>query len=195
MKSTFCALALFSFLPLGGSAAYAQDYDDVYPHRGVSLGGRATWFQADTGQGTGDDWFGGAQLRLHLSNIWALEGSADYRRRTFTGTRADIYPVQASLLAYLTPGRHRISPFILAGAGWYFTHVEGPGGFDETDNRFGPHVGGGLQIFLNPKWSIDATYRHIWIGNIRSRNASNTTANQDFDDAGHQVTAGLNFHF
>jgi opacity protein-like surface antigen len=139
------------------------------------------------------DFSGGGQVRLHFSPAIALEGSIDYRRSDFENTQTHIYPVQASLLAYLMPGK-AISPFLLAGAGWYFTEVEGPG-TDENQNRFGPHVGGGLQAFLNKSWSIDATYRYVWLEDIESRDNVTNLLEKDYNDSGSMITAGLNFHF
>lgn len=157
----------------------------------LSLGGRAAWFEPSDARAGNGEVFGGAQVRLHLARAFALEGSADYRQQKFASTTADIFPVQASLLAYLAPD-WRASPFLLAGAGWYFTRVKGPGGLDETDNRFGPHVGAGLQIMLTSRWSIDGTYRYIWIDDVRSREGA---LDADYKDRGHMGTVGLNFHF
>jgi len=53
-----------------------------------SLGGRATYWDQNNGP---DRWFGGAQLRLHPSNYFAIEGSADYRREKFDGTKTHTY--------------------------------------------------------------------------------------------------------
>ena len=66
-------------------------------------------------------------------------------------------------------GTTRLAPFLLGGGGWYYTTVKGPGGFDETQNRFGAHAGGGLQFFFNKHVSIDGTYRYIWLEKIESR--------------------------
>jgi opacity protein-like surface antigen len=187
-------LVIWAALTLGAVAGAWAD-EDLYPGRGLSIGGRGAWYQTDTGSDGGasaHSWYGGAQARLHLTNIWALEGSVDYRQRSVAGTRIDIFPVQASVLAYILPNTYHICPFLLAGAGWYFTHLKGPGTVSDTDNRFGPHVGAGLEFYLNHKWSVDATYRHIWLSTI---NEPSTTANQHLTDSGHQVTAGLNYHF
>lgn len=162
--------------------------EDVFPSRGFTLGPRFSAFQPDQG----GNWtgFGGLQARLHFTPIWAIEGAADYRRRLLPGGRVDVYPVQASLMAYLFPNPARVTPFVLAGGGWHFTHVDTPTG-DTTSNRFGAHAGGGLQVFLGNKWSIDASYRHFWLEEIGGGNL----LNQSFADDGHHVTAALNFHF
>lgn len=90
---------------------------------GVSLGGRAMYYRPNDADG--GTLSGGAQLRIHLSSMLALEGSIDYRQSKFGETVIDVYPVQASLLIYLLP-RSRLTPFILGGGGWYYTHVRKP---------------------------------------------------------------------
>jgi opacity protein-like surface antigen len=162
------------------------------PRPGASLGGRAAYFwPAGSDAGSGQ-WMGGAQLRFYLANFFAVEGSADYRQQRFGGnTIADIYPVQVSGLLYLLPNSP-VSPFALGGVGWYFTHVRGPSGFDQTSNRFGSHVGGGLQFFLSRHWSMDASYRYIFTDRITTTsNGVRVSVNGD----GHMATGGINFHF
>lgn len=191
MRRSFFLLILSAALAAPACAQrYSLDGSDI-PPAGMSLGGRAMWFEPEDTNDT--TLHGGAQLRFHFSRLFALEGSADYRRVRFPGSRVDIFPVQASLLAYLLPNSP-VSPFLLGGAGWYFTRVEGPGDFDDTQHRFGPHAGGGVQARINRWWSIDATYRFVWIEDIRTRNEANLL-DRDFNDEGHMITAGLNFHF
>jgi opacity protein-like surface antigen len=162
-------------------------------HRGLSIGGRATYFHSEDSSAARRDWYGGAQVRLHFSHYVAAEGSIDYRQEHYDGTNttADVYPVQASLLAYLTPWA-RVSPFVLAGAGWYFTHVRGPAGFDEDQQRFGPHVGAGLQAFLSRHWSIDGTWRYTWVEDVGSTDAASA---RNYNGNGWMATGAINFHF
>ena len=155
----------------------------------LSLGGRAAYYDPKEGDG---NWFGGAQARLHLGRFFAVEGSVDYRQTDIGETRVRTYPVQVSGLIYPF-GLRRISPFLLGGGGWYYTNVEGPGDIDDTQNRFGLHAGGGLQVFLNRRFSVDGTYRYIWLEKAESKNVS--LDDKKFDDSGHMFTIGLNFHF
>lgn len=169
-------------------AAAEGIFDDV--NLGLlSIGGRATYFNPKDGD---PNWFGGGQLRLHPFKFLAIEGSVDYRKTDISSTTVRTFPVQGSLLIYPF-GTKRLSPFILGGAGWYFTNVEGPHGFDKTQQRFGAHVGAGLQLFLSEHLSLDGTYRHIWLEKIESKDAS--LHDKNFQDNGHMVTFGLNLHF
>jgi opacity protein-like surface antigen len=181
------AAAVLVALWCGSASAAGWPFDDV--SKGTfSIGGRAMWFDPKDGD---DKWFGGAQARVYLGEIFAIEGSADYRRNNFAGSRVDTYPVQVSGLVYLLPGK-RLSPFLLGGGGWYYTHVKS-GSFDDTTNRFGLHAGGGLQYMLNERWSIDGSYRYVWLERIHSTEAN--IINKSFQDSGQMVTIGLNLHF
>ncbi len=175
-----------------GASASTDDGVVVGSRPGVSIGGRGVYTKPkDADKGA---WSGGAQVRLHITPIWAVEGSVDVRQQRFGSTVVDIIPVQASLLAYLLAGQ-RVSPYLLAGAGWYYTHTKAGSPFDDrTDHRFGPHAGAGLQVFLNKNWSIDGSYRYIWLSAYRSRDAAHPFG-RDINDSGYMATGGLNFHF
>jgi opacity protein-like surface antigen len=154
-----------------------------------SIGGRATYYDPQEGQSR---WFGGGQVRVNPFRYLSFEGSADYRRQDTAGSRIHTYPVQVSALIYPL-GHTRLAPFLLGGAGWYYTTVKGPGNFDDTQNRFGLHAGGGLQFFLSNRISIDSTYRYIWLEDIHSKDQN--IKDKSFNDNGHMITVGLNFHF
>jgi opacity protein-like surface antigen len=183
------AAAVAACLSLASAPARAEGDDAAGPRPGVSFGGRASYYRPkDADHGTLN---GGAQVRWHITSVLALEGSADYRQNNFAGTTVDVFPVQASLLVYLLPG-YRISPFILGGGGWYYTHTQGGGSAHQ--NRFGPHAGGGLEIFLARHWSIDGTYRYMWNEDIHSQDLSHPVG-RNFSDQGYALTTGLNFLF
>ncbi|MBI3547528.1 MAG: porin family protein [Elusimicrobia bacterium] len=154
---------------------------------GATLGGRGMYFRAkDADTGT---WSGGAQLRFHLSRVLGLEGSIDYRQSRFAGTMVDVYPVQASILVYLLPDLP-LTPYLLGGGGWYYTQLRG----HDAQHRFGPHAGAGLELFLNNHWSIDGSYRYVWLSDIHSQNSSHPLGT-NLRDSGHMVTAALNWRF
>jgi opacity protein-like surface antigen len=189
--------ALFAVLAAAAALSAPKVFADANPtpRPGFSIGGRAGYaWPKGTGAGEGN-YTGGAQVRAYLWKAFAVEGSADYRQQmsgpTGARTTTDIFPVQVSGLLYLLPDSP-VAPFILGGVGWYYTHVKAPGGFDETQNRMGSHVGGGIQFFLSRHWSVDATYRYIFTDRIRTRaNGADVSVSGDAQ----QVTGGLNFHF
>lgn len=190
LKGLGVALALVSGSmiipgPVSASNWFTEDVDKG----AFSIGGRAMYFDPIDGS---NNWHGGAQIRFHFTEMFAIEGSADYRKNDFGDSTVRTFPVQATGLVYLLPGK-RFSPFLLGGAGWYFTDVDGPKGYDDTQNRFGLHAGGGLQFMLNRNWSVDGTYRFVWLerGTTRDKNLDD----KKFQDEGHMVTIGLNYHF
>ena len=158
---------------------------------GFSFGPRASYFKAkDAVKGT---WYAGAQARLHTSSALGFEGSIDYRKNKYAGDVSIIaYPVQASLLIYLIP-HSPVSPYLLGGAGWYFTQVDSPGVAKKTDNRFGPHAGGGLEAKLAPFLSVDGSYRYIWLSDVKSSDKNAIT--QKYRDSGSMITVAANFLF
>lgn len=185
------ALALSLALTAAVCAPSARADASPTPRPGFSIGGRAAYnWPTGTGASNGD-WMGGAQLRAYLAKWFAVEGSADWRQETPANTTIDIYPVQVSGLLYVLPNSP-VAPFLLGGVGWYYTHVKGPAGFDRTQNRFGSHVGGGVQFFLSRHWSIDGTYRYIFTDRI---NTTSNGANVSISGDSHMVTGGVNFHF
>ena len=189
MKRRVLCLALIAAAAAPGRAPAADN--DLHASRaGVTLGGRAAYNRpkgADDGS-----MFGGAQLRLHVTPVFAIEASADYRQNQFGGTTVDVYPVQGSLMIYLTPGM-MISPYILGGAGWYYTNVRRPGS-DITSNRYGPHAGAGFELALARHWSVDGSWRYLWTQDL---DAPTTTSplGKNFSDNGFMITAALNYRF
>lgn len=183
MKKSIIIMLFACLAAFGAAAAAAEDVRRA----GLSIGGRAAYLEPDNNNAGDGQLHGGAQARIGLGEVISVEGSADYRQAQFRGLTLDIYPVQASLLAYILPGKP-VSPFILAGAGWYFTSVRNGG----TDNRFGPHAGAGIDVRFHENWSIDATYRYVWIDDV---NNVGDLPNASFQDRGHMGTVGLNFHF
>lgn len=189
-KTAFGLAAGLALLVLSAARPAAAADPDAHPRAGMELGGRAAYFHSNGEEDR--QWFGGAQLRLHFNDAVAVEGSADYRKAHFGGgVNADVYPVQASLLAYLAP-HSPVSPFLLGGYGWYFTHTTGPAGLDNNQNRHGPHAGAGVQFFFNKYWSVDATGRYLWLTDV---NAPANPGKDTFRGSGWMVTAGLNYHF
>jgi opacity protein-like surface antigen len=187
LAAMLCLLIMSLLAPARAAAEGSKE--DVGLRPGVSVGGRAMYDRPkDADHGT---MAGGAQVRFHLTKTFALEGSADYRQDKFGGVVTDIMPLQASVLVYPLP-QFALTPFILGGGGWYYTHVRRP--VDKTTYRFGPHAGAGLQLFLTHNWSVDASYRYLWTEDIHSQDPQHPVG-KNFSDNGHMFTAGLNYQF
>ena len=186
IKKCALAAALFLTLPMIVFGESLGAGSKVF-----SIGPRATYStpkDADEGQ-----WSAGAQARLHLSPALALEGSIDYRSNKFLKfTTVKTYPVQASLLAYLMPGS-AVSPYLIGGAGWYYTEVEDPFRFSHTSSRFGLHAGAGLEVMLNEYVSLDGSYRYVWLESVASKDTN--ALDKDYQDSGSMITMAVNFLF
>jgi opacity protein-like surface antigen len=183
----FAILAAAALAPRAASADGNDENDFNASRPGVTLGGRAAYYRPkDADHGTLN---GGAQFRLHFIPVLAVEGSIDYRQNRFENTRVDVYPVQASLLLYLTPS-WAVSPYILGGVGWYYTHVQD----GATTNRYGPHAGVGLEAALARHWTIDGSYRYLWTQSLDAP-TSTSPAGKNFSDHGFMLTAALNYRF
>jgi len=194
MKNNNCAVRAGAFLVMSAlllglqAAAFAEG---GVGDRVLSIGPRATYAtpkDADDGA-----WAPGAQLKLHLSSAFGFEVSIDSLKNDFGPlTTIKTYPVQASLLAYLTPGS-AVSPYLLGGAGLYYSKVNGPLGYENDTSRFGLHAGAGLEVMLGKSLSLDGAYRYVWLESIMSHDAA--ALDKDYQDAGSMVTIALNLLF
>jgi len=188
--STVFLLLAAGLLPALPACAQDGPEESHGPRPGLSIGGRASYYRA-LGAGSGD-FAEGAQARYHLTRRWALEGSADLRQETISGTKVDVVPLQLSVIAYLMPHGYRFAPYIMAGGGWYYTHVYAP--VDRTDFRFGPHAGGGVEYFLNTAWSFGGSYRYLWTEDIHSQDLEHPLG-RNIKDKGYMLTAAANYSF
>ncbi|MCB4791906.1 MAG: porin family protein [Elusimicrobia bacterium] len=185
LKECIITSALLLVLPLAvfGEIGISEKVFSIGPHATYS-----TPVDADQGQ-----WYAGAQARFHLTPSLRLEGSIDYRRNNFNSfTIITTYPFQGSLLVYLMPG-NSLNPFLLAGGGWYYTEVNGPANFSNTDFRFGLHAGAGFEIMINEGLSLDASYRYVWLQSVTSKDLN--ALDKNFQDSGTMVTLALNILF
>ena len=189
-RLVFFMLLAAGFLPACRACAqFDADYEHG-PRPGLSIGGRGAYYRpkgADSG-----DFAEGAQARYHLTRRWALEGSVDLRKDKFGGTQVDVIPFQFSVIAYLMPHNYRFTPYVLAGAGWYYTHVYMPS--DKAGFRFGPHAGAGVEFLLSKYWSLDGSYRYLWAEDIHSQDLEHPLG-RNFSDKGFSLTAAVNYCF
>lgn len=150
------------------------------------LGFRGGWYKAqDANDGTV---YGGLQARLKLFPALAIEGLVDYHpEQSFPGNRkVTSYPVLVSALFYLIPGA-QVSPYLLGGAGWYYSKVEDSQGSAWT-NDFGAHVGGGVDIPLSSKIVLNADLRYYFL-NLSDQKVKDLQAN------GYIASLGITFYF
>ena len=130
----------------------------------------------------------GIALRGDLAGpILQTELGMSYRREEyFDGAmKVSMIPVTVSLLARPVPSLHAG-----AGVGWYHTKYtyENPLLDDETDQQFGVHVGGGLQVPVAPKLAVDLSGRYVFMKDQESKLIPET-----FDPDFWTMTLGLAF--
>ena len=128
-----------------------------------------------------------------MSPDLGLEASIDYLKNDFGSlTTIKTFPIQGSVLAYINPGEI-VKPFLLGGAGWYYTMVDGPFGYNDSASRFGLHAGAGLEVILNKSIFLSGSYRYVWLEEVESRDAS--ALSRTYHDNGSMLTLALNFRF
>ena len=131
------------------------------------IGGRFSFVRGDIDADTGAERFTGGQIRARLSPRTALEVALDVRTDTNDAMteRLRRYPLQASLLLY--PVRSAISPYVLAGGGWYSQRLETLAGDEtltsETTREFGWHAGLGGELRLGRHAGAHADYRYTFL--------------------------------
>jgi opacity protein-like surface antigen len=153
LRHAAVAILALGWLTVWPSAASAQ---------GFGLGGRLAWVRSDVDADEESVRFVGGQVRL-LSRRFGLEISMDRHSEEFDllNEKVTETPIQASLL--LRMGGGRVSPFLLAGPGWYRRKVEA---LDNPDNasvsttEFSWHAGIGLEILPSRHFGIHGDYRY-----------------------------------
>jgi outer membrane protein len=183
-------LAVLLFCPIGALAADGSAGTAV---PGFGLGPRVGFYQpkdADDGK-----FFGGLQARFRVLPFLGIEGSVDYHQANFANNLVEVrtYPVMVSGLLYFYPNPV-VSPYLLAGVGWHFQDIEfrGPSPSTERSNQFGGQVGGGLDIPLGERVTLDADIRYIFLDFNDDVNTRAGTALSADSVAG---TLGLTFYF
>jgi hypothetical protein len=139
-------------------------------------------------------WSAGAQARLHFLKFFAAEASITFHQDEYQNGDVVVtqYPVQVTGFLYPFP-EWEFKPYLLAGAGWYYTRVRYHGlpsllYQDQTAHSFGGHAGAGVEARLGPSVSIDADVRYIFLNP-----EADALRSRDFDYW--QFTAGLNLFF
>lgn len=182
-------LAAGPLLALPARAQYDAE-ESLGPRPGLSVGGHAAYYRARGA--AGGDLLQGAQARYHLTRRWALEASAGFLRERSGGVKVDMVPLQLSALIYLMPHGYTVAPYILAGGGWYYTHLYAPA--DSTEFRFGPHAGAGVEYFLNTAWSADASARYLWAEDVRPA-GSPAPPDGSLSGKGYMLALAVNYSF
>lgn len=133
--------------------------------------------------------FGLALRGTLVPNLLQSEIGAGYRTEDMSGGALHVrqWPITASLL---------VSPMNLiyagAGVGWYHTtyDYEDETLEDDTVQKFGVHVGGGLKVPLAPRVALDLSGRYVKLQDQESR-----LIPEKFDPSFWTLSAGLALKF
>ncbi|HEY7727870.1 MAG TPA: hypothetical protein VID50_05405 [Candidatus Eisenbacteria bacterium] len=103
-----------------------------------------------------------------LLGVVRSELGVSYRRDVYSAGGLEVrqVPVTASLLLTPLPTLHAD-----AGVGWYVTRLDylDPAYRDQTKQKFGVHLGGGVKIPLAPGVAADVTGRYVFLEKLGSR--------------------------
>jgi len=141
-------------------------------------------------------WLGGVQGRLFLHDMIAVEGSVEFHRDEYLDgdVLVTFYPVQVTAMVFPIP-KLDLRPYVLAGAGWYYTRVDYEdelGWYDsETEHAFGIHVGGGVELNTGSKITLNADFRYVFIDEPGVDNSDLEKEEWDY----WEITGGINFRF
>lgn len=130
----------------------------------LSAGPQVGWsYTADTE--VSSPIFGGA-VRLRLLDFISGEVAASYRSEDVeTGGTIETIPVQVSAMLHIVPAVHAT-----VGVGWYRVdaNLDAVGmtlrSFDDQASDAGLHVGGGVDVPLSPRLSLNLEARYVFLG-------------------------------
>ena len=133
----------------------------------------------------------GGQVRLHPHAIWPSKGRSTIDAMT-SATHVSIPILCRCLRSFIhlaRPGLHRFCWAVEAGT----THGQGTWRLRRHQNRFGAHAGGGdcSSSSISMSRSTAPTDTSGW----RRSNQDQNIVDKKFQDNGHMVTVGVNFHF
>jgi opacity protein-like surface antigen len=206
MNRSFCtaALIVLAFIAIGSSVrpalayrgGYYEPYDNFSPYFSLSGGG---WLPAHTTsldttlKPTEARYDGGvgisAAVGMDLGQIVRLENELSYRYasgRNGGDTWALAWMVNAWLQAL---NQSPVTPYFGGGFGLGHGHVVSAGSWDGDITGVAYQVGGGLDIQLDRRTSLDLGYRYFGISDTGNQNKSGN------DLAGSSIMAGVRVRF
>ncbi len=136
----------------------------------------------------------GLALRIHGLPFIGVEGSINYRQESYLDDKVTVrsFPVMITGMVYVLP-----AVYGAIGVGWYNTkfdfdsQINDLGIEDRTDQKFGWHFGGGVEIplGLNSDNFITADIRYVFLNYKFDAVPGTGDTNANF----YVITAGLQF--
>jgi opacity protein-like surface antigen len=170
--------------------------------QGFGVGARIAWVNADTEVDVDAVRYFGGQVRLTAGRI-GVELSLDRHAESSETLDVNVTdtPIQASLL---WRGGGKVSPFVLAGPGWYRRKVERLDGLSDLDSsttEFGWHAGAGLEILATKHFGIHGDYRYTFLDFSDDEDGDDDEEDESFigrflpGHRGSMWTLGATFYF
>jgi outer membrane immunogenic protein len=154
-----------------------------------------------TGDYDMDGWFGGGTIGYNFQSgvmVWGAEAdiaAADISGGSFTNcpggctSNVDWF---GTVRARLGVDFNGVMPFITGGFAFGGAEANTQGLVSASDTVTGWTMGGGVEVRLDPRWSVKAEYLFLDLGDVDVPTPVPVTA--EFDDI-HLVRAGLNYRF
>ena len=177
-------LGLLMIAALATTGVKAAGATEIIPSLGIT---KSTDTNAGNAQG-----FGGIALRAPLTPFLKVEGGITYRQDSYLDNAIKVHqwPVSASLWFTPVPAL-----FLGGGVGWYHTTLDYSGIFAAIDNKTtdkaGVHIGGGVDVPLGPKLSLEMSGRYIFMSKDDATIDVPTTFNPDFWNASIGLAIGF----
>ncbi|MGQ0734924.1 MAG: outer membrane beta-barrel protein [Acidobacteriota bacterium] len=194
-------------LAAGVAAAVLSAAEPVQAQPQFGIGPRVSFVRATQPTGNGAQRLSGGSVRFSGKRT-AVELAVDYRAGV-TGDLAERikdFPIQASLLVY--PVRAVLSPYLLAGIGWYTEVQPGPvpqvNAGERRSRKTGYHAGFGAELRVHRHVGLHGDYRYTFIGFGDPDQTSSTASTPRFipfaeqlrlNHEGSMFTWGATFYF
>jgi hypothetical protein len=134
----------------------------------ISIGPEIGFYKTQDGDGSRG--MGGVAMRMKLSDAFGIEGSINYRKDNYDNGYVSVrsWPVMLTALIYPVP-----VVYGAIGAGWYNSSIDynipasslGSGFtlLGETQQQFGWHFGGGLELPLGTSAKLVGDIRYVYL--------------------------------
>lgn len=111
----------------------------------------------------------GLAAGIHSNKWLSLEGSVDYHTADYDAYNRSTYAFQASLLLYPFGRPNGIQPYLVAGAGYYFSDTNDVEGIIDVSEEWsgdgGTHAGFGFDVALTDRAfdAVSLTFDSRWL--------------------------------
>jgi opacity protein-like surface antigen len=179
-RAAFGTLVLAGLIYAGATSWAGELIPSVGVTKGVEGGGNDTDAKL----------YGGVAFRGNIAPILKSEIGISYRNETRLNGDLNVRMVPVTAWLWLTP-----IPALYAGGGvgWYHTRFDYNPALpftDTTEQKFGVHLGGGLEVPLSPAAALDLNGRYVFMDKQNSQ-LPPAQFNPDF----WSTTLGLAIHF